>query len=409
MDLEVADDLLFRHAVIKVVGCGGAGNNAVDRMITSGLENVDYIAVNTDFQDLEVSKAPTKILLGRKVTGGLGAGNNPITGEKAAEEDVEIIKKYLRGADMVFLTAGMGGGTGTGATPVIARIAMELGCLTVAIVTMPFHYEDKQKMTQAESGIEKLKPHVDTLIKMSNQNLIDNGHGQMTIKESFLKIDEILHLAVQGITDLVTKRGLINIDFADLETTMKGQGASLMCIGQGKGSNRFVQAARAAITHPMFDGVKIDGAKNILVNIRSSTDISPNALNETIKIITEKADPDVNFKHGLILDEELEDEVMITVIATGLGEKKITETVNREPVSNRTLIPPDTNSNLNNMELSFSQWNAFINKRGISAGLPTSNSLKTPSNHVDLNEKDSSEDVLIPSFYRRNKPEKNGE
>ncbi len=407
MDLEVTDDLLFGHAVIKVVGCGGAGNNAVDRMITSGLGNVSYIAVNTDFQALDKSKAPTKILLGRKVTGGLGAGNDPAVGEKAAEEEVETIKEHLKGADMVFLTAGMGGGTGTGATPVVARTAMELGCLTVAIVTMPFVHEGKQKMIRAESGIEKLNHHVDTLIKMSNQNLIDNGHGQLNISESFRKIDEILHLAVQGITDLVTKRGLMNIDFADLKSTMKGQGASLMCIGRGKGSNRFVQAARAAITHPMFDGVKIDGAKNILVNIRSTTDISANALNETMAIITEKADPDVNFKHGLILDEDLEDEVMITVIATGLSDQKTDETVEKEPVPNRTLIPPDTNSNRKGNELSYHQWNAVFNKRGLRTGLPTSNSLETSPNHGDGDKKDSGEDMLIPSLYRRHKPENN--
>jgi cell division protein FtsZ len=317
MNIEILDDNVTSPTVIKVVGVGGGGSNAVNRMIVSGLSNVQFYAVNTDLQALQLSNAPNKIPLGTKLTGGLGAGGVPEVGEKAALEDKDAIQNVLRGADMVFITAGMGGGTGTGAAPVIAKIARELNILTVAVVTKPFQFEGRRKMELAEKGIAKLREAVDTLITIPNQHLLKIVERRTPIKEAFLKADDVLRQGVQGISDLITKPGEINIDFADVRTIMKGQGDALMGIGIGRGDNRAVDAATNAINNPLLEDAHIEGACGILVNVTGGPDFALTEYEEVLNIITANADKDALVIPGSTVDENLEDEVRVTVIATG--------------------------------------------------------------------------------------------
>jgi cell division protein FtsZ len=309
--------------IIKVVGVGGGGSNAVNRMIASGLQNIQFIAVNTDLQALKNSKSETKIPLGTKLTGGLGAGGVPDVGEKAAQEDKEELQNVLRGADMVFITAGMGGGTGTGAAPVIAEIARELDALTVAVVTKPFDFEGKRKMQLADEGITKLREAVDTLILIPNQHLLKIVERRTPIKEAFLLADDVLRQGVQGISDLITEAGEINIDFADVRTIMKGRGDALMGIGTGTGDNRAVDAATNAINNPLLEDARIEGAKGILVNVTGGDDLSLTEYEEVLRIITANADDDALIIAGNALDSELQDEVKVTVIATGFASEPV--------------------------------------------------------------------------------------
>lgn len=310
--------------VIKVVGIGGGGNNAVNRMIESGLSNVGFIAVNTDIQDLNRSKAENKLPIGTKLTNGLGAGGIPEVGEKAALEDRESVKQLFKGADMVFITAGMGGGTGTGAAPVIAAIAKEMSILTVAVVTKPFALEGEKKRRLAEEGIQKLRESVDTLITIPNENLMNVIERKTPFKQALLIADDVLRQGVQGISDLITKEGELNIDFADIKTVMGGKGDALMGIGIGRGENRAIDAATSAINNPLLQDESINGAKAILVNITGGADFSLSEFNEILQIITSSADEDVLIIPGIIHDDSLEDEIKVTVIATGFsnaGEK----------------------------------------------------------------------------------------
>ncbi|GAB4365283.1 MAG: cell division protein FtsZ [Spirochaetales bacterium] len=317
MTIELVEDSGANPTVIKVLGVGGGGSNAVNRMISAGLQNVQFIAMNTDLQALQNSQADIRLPLGTKLTGGLGAGGIPEIGEKAALEDKERIQDIIRGADMVFLTAGMGGGTGTGAAPVIASIARDLGILTVAVVTKPFEFEGRKKMKLAEEGIRKLRNAVDTLIVIPNQHLLKIVDRKTPIKQAFLLADDVLRQGVQGISDLITKAGEINIDFADVRTIMKGQGDALMGIGIGHGDNRAVDAATNAINNPLLEDAHIEGAKGILVNVTGGNDFTLSEYEEILRIITANADEDALIIAGNTVDETMDDEIRVTVIATG--------------------------------------------------------------------------------------------
>lgn len=306
--------------VIKVVGCGGGGSNAVNRMIFRELSNVDFIVLNTDLQALGRSKAPTKLAIGQKVTKGLGAGGKPEVGEQAAEEDKELITNELRGADMVFITAGMGGGTGTGSAPVVARIAKELGCLTVAVVTTPFEFEGNVRMRQAQEGLIKLHEQVDSLIVIPNEQLFKNIDKNLTVKESFRKADEVLCQGVEGISNIITNPGDVNTDFADVRNAMAGQGNAIFGIGIGEGENRATDAAYNAIHNPMLENSRIDGAKNLLVNICASEEITLSEVGEICKIVSASADKDYNMFWGQVTQPELEGKISVTVIATGFED-----------------------------------------------------------------------------------------
>ncbi len=305
-----------RYAVIKVVGVGGGGNNAVDRMISSGLKGVEFISVNTDVQALARSNAPTKIQIGQALTRGLGAGASPEIGQKAAEESREKIADALKGADMVFVTAGMGGGTGTGASPVIAQISKDANVLTVGVVTKPFSFEGGRRASQAEKGIAALRAQVDTLITIPNDRLLQVVDKRTPFVEAFRMADDVLRQGVQGISDLIAVPGLINLDFADVKTIMSDTGSALMGIGVARGEGRAAEAARAAVASPLLE-TSIEGAHGVLLNITGDADLGLFEVNEAAEIITQAADPDANIIFGAVIDESLEDEVHITVIATG--------------------------------------------------------------------------------------------
>ena len=307
-------------AKIKVVGVGGGGNNAVNRMITSGLQGVEFIAINCDAQALLLSKAQNRIQIGEKLTKGLGAGANPEIGQKAAEESRELLIDQLRGADMVFVTAGMGGGTGTGAAPIVAECAREAGALTVGVVTKPFSFEGKRRMNQAEAGIVNLKDRVDTLITIPNDRLLQVIDRRTSMLDAFRIADDVLRQGVQGISDLISVPGLINADFADVKTNMSNAGSALMGIGTAKGENGAVAAAEAAIKSPLLEA-SIEGARGVLFNITGGKDLSLFDVTEASNIITEAVDPDANIIFGAVIDEKLDDEIRVTVIATGFNGK----------------------------------------------------------------------------------------
>jgi len=317
MNIEVVEDTGIVPTVIKVIGAGGGGSNAVNRMIASGLKNIQFIVANTDVQALSLSRAETRIALGAKVTHGLGAGGKPDVGEKAALEDREAIAQALRGADMVFVTAGMGGGTGTGSAPIIAQVARDLGALTVGVVTRPFDFEGKAKARLAEEGIEKLRQAVDTLIVIPNQHLLKVVERRTPIKQAFSLADDVLRQGVQAISDLITVPGEINIDFADVRTVMQGQGDAIMGIGIATGDNRAVEAAAKAINNPLLEDARINGARNLLINVTGGDDFSLTEYEEILNLITESADREFFQKPGLIIDGSIGDEVRVTVIATG--------------------------------------------------------------------------------------------
>src|SRR5689334_1777566 len=308
-------------ARIKVVGVGGGGGNAVNTMIAAGLPGVDFIAANTDAQALKANLAPIKMQLGEKLTRGLGAGGNPEVGKRAAQEDVDRLREHLLDADMIFITAGMGGGTGTGAAPVIAKVAKELGSLTVGVVTKPFQFEGKRRMKQADDGMKELKASVDTLIAIPNQRLLSVAGRNSSILETFKKADDVLLQAVRGISDLITVHGLINLDFADVRTIMSEMGMAMMGAAIALGENRAVEAAQKAISSPLLEDVSIQGARGVLINITGGPDLTLHEVNEAATLIQEESDDDANIIFGAVIDEAMGDEVRITVIATGFGER----------------------------------------------------------------------------------------
>jgi cell division protein FtsZ len=332
------DTSIDQFATIKVIGVGGGGNNAVNRMIEHGVKGVEFIAVNTDAQALNLSKAEIKMQIGAKLTRGLGAGANPEVGKKAAEESKEQIEEALKGADMVFVTAGMGGGTGTGAAPVIAQIAKDLGALTVGVVTRPFTFEGRKRATQAQGGIAAMKEAVDTLIVIPNDRLLEIVDKNTPMLEAFREADNVLRQGVQGISDLIAVPGLINLDFADVKTIMSNKGSALMGIGVATGENRAAEAAKKAISSPLLE-TSIDGAQGVLMNITGGTNLSLYEVQEAADIVASASDQDVNMIFGSVINENLKDEIVVTVIATGFNESETNPT---KPVRPSISVPKPT-------------------------------------------------------------------
>ncbi|MDD5213648.1 MAG: cell division protein FtsZ [Candidatus Gracilibacteria bacterium] len=362
-------------ARIKVIGVGGAGSNAVNRMIDSGLEGVEFIAINTDAQALYNSNAPKKINIGKAVTRGLGAGANPEQGKKAREESTEEIKAALEGADMVFITCGLGGGTGTGAAPVIAEIAKQLGALTIGVVTKPFSFEGQRRSAQSVDGFNKLREKVDTLITIPNDKILTIIDKRTPLLDAFSIVDEVLNQGVQGVSDLITQPGLINVDFADVRSVMQNAGSALMGIGYGSGDNRAVEAARSAIDSPLLE-LSIAGAKGILFNITGGTDLSMYEVDEAARIITESVDTDANIIFGATINEHYTGEIKITVVATGFDE--------------------DTNSKFRETGVAASKANPF-GKKSINEPKPmTTQSPVRPATPVN-----PAEDYDVPAFLRK--------
>ena len=337
------DTSMDQLATIKVIGVGGGGNNAVNRMIDHGVEGVEFIAVNTDAQALNLSKAETKLQIGEKLTRGLGAGANPEIGKKAAEESREQVEEVLKGADMVFVTAGKGGGTGTGAAPVIAEIAKDVGALTVGVVTRPFSFEGIRRQRQAKAGIDALKAAVDTLIVIPNDRLLEIVDKNTPMLEAFREADNVLRQGVQGISDLIAKPGLINVDFADVKTIMSDKGSALMGIGVAAGENRAIEAAKKAISSPLLE-TSIDGAKGVLMNISGGPSLSLFEVQEAADLVTSAADDDVNVIFGNVINENLDEEVIVTVIATGFDEVHEEKTKRRASPMNKST---ETNDQVN--------------------------------------------------------------
>lgn len=324
---EIEEDL-GQVAKIKVIGIGGGGCNAVNTMITSHLEGVEFITANTDLQALENSLATIKLQLGAKLTKGLGAGANPEIGRNATIEDADKLREALSGADMIFITAGLGGGTGTGGAPVVADISKELGSLTVAVVTKPFLFEGKRRQRTAEKGLEEIKKYVDTLITIPNQRLLNISDRNLSLIESFQKADEVLLHAAKSISDLITIPGLINLDFADVKTIMSEMGMAFMGLGVASGENKAIEAAKKAISSPLLEDISINGARGLLINITGGNNLALHEVNDASTLIQEEAHEDANIIFGAVIDPKMEDEIRITVIATGFGtyeEKRITE------------------------------------------------------------------------------------
>ena len=323
--LEYNDEELIRgnegSAVIKVIGVGGGGNNAVNRMIDAGIKGVEFIAVNTDKQALQISKANTRIQIGEKITRGLGAGADPNVGAQSAEESKSEIAEALRGADMVFVTAGMGGGTGTGAAPTVAACAKEMGILTIGVVTKPFTFEGKKRLAQAERGIESLKGKVDTLVVIPNDKLLQIIDRKTSIIDAFRMADDVLRQGVQGISDLIANPGLVNLDFADVKTIMLNTGMAHMGIGRASGENRAEDAAKQAIQSPLLE-TSIEGARGVIINITGSSSLGLQEVNTAAELVQRSVDPEANIIFGTVIDESLEDELLITVIATGFVDEE---------------------------------------------------------------------------------------
>jgi cell division protein FtsZ len=328
-------------ANIRVIGVGGGGNNAVNRMISAGLRGVEFISVNTDAQALSSALAPIKLQIGGKLTKGLGAGADPDVGFKAAEESREEIANCLRGSDMVFVTAGMGGGTGTGAAPIVAEIAKELGALTVGVVTKPFTFEGRKRQMQAERGIQGLKGKVDTLITIPNDRLLQVVDKKTSLVDAFRLADDVLRQGVQGISDLIAVPGLINLDFADVRTIMSDTGSALMGIGVSRGESRAAEAARAAISSPLLE-TSIEGARGVLLNITGGADLGLLEVNEAAEIISQAADPEANIIFGAVIDENIQDEIRVTVIATGFGDAEFTGWGRRKQQQQEVEVKPFT-------------------------------------------------------------------
>lgn len=372
--LEYNDEDLSRvnegSAIIKVIGVGGGGNNAVNRMIDAGIKGVEFIAVNTDKQALQISKANTRIQIGEKITRGLGAGADPNVGAQSAEESKSEIAEALRGADMVFVTAGMGGGTGTGAAPTVASCAKEMGILTIGVVTKPFTFEGKKRLAQAERGIESLKGKVDTLVVIPNDKLLQIIDRKTSIIDAFRMADDVLRQGVQGISDLIANPGLVNLDFADVKTIMLNTGMAHMGIGRASGENRAEDAAKQAIQSPLLE-TSIEGARGVIINITGSSSLGLQEVNTAAELVQRSVDPEANIIFGTVIDESLEDELLITVIATGFVDEE----------------PRQTFSKMGVDQIVSKAWEQKVN--------PIPASVESSSGN--------SGDLDIPSFLRKNK------
>ncbi len=346
--IEFADEQQEYQARIKVIGCGGSGGNAVNTMINFGLEGVEFIVVNTDAQALNNNAAPTRLNIGNAVTRGLGAGADPERGRKAAMEDHARIKELIGGADMVFITAGMGGGTGTGAAPVIAQLAREEGALTVGVVTKPFLFEGRQRSRRAELGLAQLAETVDTLITIPNQKLLMLGEDDLSFVDAFRKADEVLFQAVKGISDLITQNGIVNVDFADVKTVMNSMGRALMGTGIAKGQNRARLAAEMAVSSPLLDDISVDGATGVLINIVGGSDLKMREIQEAASLVQEQAHEEANIIFGASIDEQLGENVKVTVIATGFDVAERMATLDH---SARLNVPQQSSSAVSSMQM----------------------------------------------------------
>ena len=374
------DEGPLNGARIKVIGIGGGGGNAVNRMIEANIEGVEFISANTDLQALRMSQAPVKLQLGNKLTKGLGVGANPELGRQAALEDTEKIIELLEGADMVFITAGLGGGTGTGAAPIVAGLASELSALTVAVVTKPFSFEGKQRLKQAQQGLDELKESVDTVITIPNERLLSTVPQGTSLADAFKIADDVLRQGVQGISDLITVPGVINLDFADVKTVMTSMGMALMGTGIAEGEDRAVLAARKAISSPLLEGSNIKGARSILINITGSRSMTLHEVSEASWIIQESADSEANIIFGSVFEEDLGEKIKITVIATGFDsglEKETQESSSRPRVVTKVLGNEQSPSG--------------------ATSVPAENSLPTPG-----------PDLEIPTFLRHKVPKEAG-
>ena len=364
--MEFEFDTNLQGAVIKVIGVGGAGNNAVNRMIDEGVQGVEFIVANTDTQALANSKAETKIQLGPKLTKGLGAGSLPDIGLKAAEESEERIREALSGADLIFVTAGMGGGTGTGAAPIVARIAKDLGALTVGVVTRPFSFEGPKRGRYAAEGVAQMKANVDTLVTISNNRLLEIVDKKTPMLEAFREADNVLRQGVQGISDLIIAPGYVNLDFADVKTVMKDQGSALMGIGVASGENRTAEATKKAISSPLLE-VSIDGAEQILLNITGGSDLTLFEAQDASDIVAAAATNDVNIIFGTSINENLGDEVIVTVIATGIDEehKSSKKTATRTSRSTLTPTTPTSTKEIGNNPQTFQEKQVTSKKKAV--------------------------------------------
>jgi cell division protein FtsZ len=333
INIFIDDDPPITGARIKVIGIGGGGGNAVNRMIEAGIEGIEFLVANTDLQALKRSRAPIKIQLGSRLTKGLGAGADPGVGREAALEDTDKIIEVLEGADMVFVTTGLGGGTGTGAAPIIASLATELNALTVAVVTKPFQFEGRRRMHQAEQGLRELRECVDTVITIPNERLLHTVEKGASLADSFRVADDVLRQAVQGISDLITVPGLINLDFADVKSIMAGMGMALMGAGHARGENRAIDATQQAVSSPLLEEASIQGARGVLINITGGNDLTLYEVNAASTIIREAADEDANIIFGAVIDEDMHDEMKITVIATGFEREAVAVSSIAAPVS----------------------------------------------------------------------------
>jgi len=320
--IEIIEDEIAAGARIKVIGVGGGGGNAINTMISGGLTGVEFIAMNTDAQDLRRSLAPKRFQLGQQLTKGLGAGANPEVGREAALEDRDRIAELVVGADMVFVTAGMGGGTGTGAAPIIAQVARDCGALTVGVVTRPFYFEGRKRRRQADEGIEALTANVDTIITIPNQRLVSMASDRTSMKEAFRVADEVLLQAVKGVSDLINYQGMVNVDFSDVRTIMGGKGVALMGVGSARGEHKTVEAAQRAISSPLLDDVSIFGATSVLINITGNSNLTLYEIHEASSLIQEEAHEDAEVIWGWVVDETMEDEARVTVIATGFEQSR---------------------------------------------------------------------------------------
>jgi cell division protein FtsZ len=387
------DNESLNFAQIKVIGVGGGGNNAVNRMIDENLQGVEFIAVNTDKQDLYASKAENKIQIGEKLTRGLGAGANPDIGEQAAQESKDEIVKALTGADLVFITAGMGGGTGTGAAPIVAEIAKELGVLVVGVVTKPFTFEGRKRMSQADKGIERLKEKVDTLVTVPNDMILKIVEKKTPITEAFKIADDILRQGVQGISDLISKPGYIALDFADVKTVMQNSGMAHMGIGRATGDNRAIEAAKQAINSPLLE-TTIHGAKRVLINFTGGVNLSIHEVNEAASLIQEITDPDANIIFGTVLDDHIKDEIMVTVIATDFNtvHHSSNESVKKERPKD-TLEIPEVLKNMKDGETITLNFNPVVKQTS------TQNSEDIPK--VIQQSIADEEDTDLPIFLRK--------
>ena len=392
-------------ATIKVVGVGGAGNNGVNRMVENGLKSVEFISINTDRQQLNVSKANKKIQIGEKLTRGLGAGANPEVGKCSAEESKSEIAEALKGADMVFVTAGMGGGTGTGAAPIVAEVSKEMGILTVGVVTKPFPFEGKRRMMQADAGIEELRQNVDTLIIIPNEKLLQVVEKQTSIMDAFKMSDDVLRQGVQGISDLITIPGLVNLDFADVKTIMLDAGVAHIGIGRASGEHRAQEAARQAIHSPLLE-TSIEGAGGVLLNVTGGKDLCLLEISEAADLVQKSVDPDANIIFGAVIDEKLENEIVITVIATGFTKTAFQDlkldSIVGEALKNATVSQSTQPTSTTGFSDLGSTSNQSTQSSFAGLGNPSS-SVSSARTNISSSNEYKMVDLDIPPFLRRNK------